>query len=123
MVQFADDPRTELERKAEQLKWVAFAETVGYGLLAFFWLIVKNDPATKVLGWFHGWITVSLIVMVVWIFPSINWRWYWVPLSLVPVIGGIVLFEKIRRDGAPKRVKPFPNPLEKFSSQYRRTRS
>jgi hypothetical protein len=61
--------------------------------------------------------------MVVWIFPSIEWRWYWVPLSLTPVIGGVLLFEKIRKDGAPRRVKPIPNPLAKFSSQYRRSQS
>ena len=100
---YPDDPRSELERKAAQLKWVALAETFGYGLLAFAWLVLKNDAATKVLGWFHGWITVVLIVMVVWIFPSVDWRWYWLPLSLAPVIGGILLFENIRRNGAPPR--------------------
>ncbi len=106
MVQFADDPRTELDRKAVQLKWVAMVETVSYCIALSCMFIVKIDGLTKITWWFHGWFTVALIVMVVWIFPSINWRWYWVPLSLAPVIGGILLFEKIRRDGAPPRTRP-----------------
>ena len=106
MVEYADDPRTELERKAIQLKWVAMAETIGYVLGFICWTVIRNDAATKVTFWFHGWITVSLIVMVVWIFLSIDWRWYWLPLSLLPVAGGVLLFEKIRRDGAPKRQRP-----------------
>ena len=120
MVEFADDPSSELERKAAQLKWVALAETIGYAVLAFAWLGIDNQPATKVLGWFHGWITVVLIVMVVWIFPSIDWRWYWIPLSLAPVIGGVLLFEKIRRDGAPQRIRPLRG-FARFSSPNRRS--
>ena len=109
MMQFADDPRTELDRKAAQLKWVAMAETIGYVLGFFCWKVVQNVALTKVTFWFHGWITVSLMVMVVWIYWSIDWRWYWIPLSLLPVLGGVLLFEKIRRDGAPPRSTPaFP---------------
>ncbi len=117
MVQFADDPRTELERKAEQLKWVALIETVGYCLGFVCWVIIRNDAATKVMFWFHGWITMVLIVMVVWIYKSIDWRWYWIPLSLAPIIGGILLFEKIRRDGAPPRTRPL---APRFNAQLGR---
>src|SRR6185312_7801090 len=107
MPQFADDPRTELDRKAEQLKWVALIETCGYGVLFFCFAIWQNVPATKVTGFFHGWIFIAYAVMVVWIFPSIEWAWWWPPVALLTgPIGGILLFEKIRRDGAPPRVTP-----------------
>ena len=79
---------------------------IGYVIGFFCWKVIDNAALTKVTFWFHGWITMSLIVMVVWIYASIDWRWYWIPLSLLPVLGGVLLFEKIRRDGAPPRSRP-----------------
>ena len=104
MPDFADDPKTELQRKAEQLQWVALFETVGYGVLFVCWAILHNDIAIKITGFFHGWIFVAFAVMVVWIWPSMRWRWYWIPLALLTgPIGGVLVFEKIRRDGVPTR--------------------
>jgi hypothetical protein len=102
MPDFADDPRTELERKAEQLRWVALIETVGYGVLFLFFVVLHNKTGTEITGFFHGWIFVAFAVMVVWIWPSMQWRWYWIPLALLTgPIGGILVYEKIRRDGVP----------------------
>lgn len=102
MPDFADDPKTELERKAEQLKWLALIETVSYVLLFGFWAVLDNLVGTKVMGFFHGWIVIAFAVMVVWIWPSMGWRWYWIPLALLTgPLGGILVHEKIRRDGVP----------------------
>ena len=106
MPDFADDPRTELERMGEQLKWVALIESIGYILLFFCWVVVPNDIGRLVIGFLHGWITIALAVMVVMIYPRIEWRWYWIPLALLPVAGGFLLYEKLRREGTPKRVTP-----------------
>ena len=111
MVEFADDPRSELDRKAGQLKWVALIETFGYVVLFLCFAVWQNDAATKVTGFFHGWIFIAYAVMVVWIFPSIEWAWWWIPVALFTgPIGGVLLFEKIRRDGAPPRVTPLRRP-------------
>ncbi len=111
MPDFADDPSSELERKATQLKWVALVETAGYVVLFVCFAIVHNTPATKVTGFFHGWIFIAYAVMVVWIFPSIEWQWWWIPVALFTgPIGGVLLFEKIRRHGAPPRVTPLRRP-------------
>ncbi len=102
MPDFADDTKTELERKAEQLKWVALVETAGYGVLFFCFAVWHNDIATKITGFFHGWIFVAYAVMVVWIWPSMRWRWYWIPIALLTgPVGGVLVYEKIRRDGVP----------------------
>jgi integral membrane protein len=102
MPEFADDTRSELERKAEQLKWVALIETASYVLLFLFWAVLQNDIGTKLMGFFHGWIFIAFAVMVIWIWPSMGWRWYWIPLALLTgPIGGILVYEKIRRDGVP----------------------
>jgi hypothetical protein len=107
MYEFADDDRTELDRKAGQLKWTALVETAGYFVLFYCFAIWKNVAATKMTGFFHGWIFIAYAVMVAWIYPSIEWKWWWIPLSLLTgPLGGILLFEKIRREGAPPRVTP-----------------
>lgn len=104
MPDFADDPKTELERKAEQLRWVAWIETATYSLLFFFWVIVPNMPTRMIMGFFHGWIFIAFGVMVVWIWRSMRWRWWWIPLALLTgPLGGVLVAEKIRRHGAPDR--------------------
>ena len=116
MPEFADDPRTELDRKAGQLKWVALVETFGYVVLFLCWKVWQNVPATRITGFFHGWIFIAYAVMVVWIFPSVEWAWWWIPVALLTgPIGGVLLFEKIRREGARPRVTPLS-----FSRQVRR---
>lgn len=105
MPDFADDPRSELERKAAQLRVVALCESIGYIALFVFWVVVPNDIARVFIGFVHGWLTIALAVMVVMIYPRIEWAWWWIPLSLLPIVGGFLLYEKLRR-GAPKRVTP-----------------
>src|SRR5689334_12721781 len=102
MTDFANDTKSELERKAEQLKWVALIETVTYVLLFFAFAVFRNHVATAVLGFFHGWVFIAFAVMVVWIWRSMEWAWWWVPLALLTgPIGGLCVYEKIRRDGVP----------------------
>jgi hypothetical protein len=102
MVEYADDPRTELERKAEQLKWAACIETISYVLLFVFWAILHNLIGTKVMGFFHGWIFLAFATMVVFIARPMHWSWKFVLVALVTgPIGGIVVYERIRRDGVP----------------------
>ena len=101
MPDFADDTKTELQRKAEQLQVVALIDTISYAILFVFWIVLANHTGKVLMGWFHGWITVAFAVMVVWIWPSMKWRWYWIALAAIPVAGGVLVYEKIRRDGAP----------------------
>ncbi|HEY3832065.1 MAG TPA: DUF3817 domain-containing protein [Acidimicrobiia bacterium] len=116
MPQYADDPRTELDRKAQQLRWTALVETVGYAGLFYCFVIWQNSAATKIFGFFHGWIFIAYAVMVCWIFPSIEWAWWWPVVALFTgPVGGIMLYEKIRRDGAPPRVTPLPWQKKKWA--------
>jgi integral membrane protein len=106
---FADDDKTELERKAEQLGYVALLETASYLILFVFWAVLRNDIFTKITGFFHGWIFIVFAVMVVWIWPSMKWRWWWIPLALLTgPVGGVLVYDKIRRDGVPpeRRMRP-----------------
>ena len=122
MPDFADDPKTELERKAEQLKWVALIETTTY-ILLFALEILDNVPATKITGFFHGWIFIVFAVMVVWIWPSMGWRWYWIPLALLTgPVGGILLYEKIRRDGVPANAAKYVDRIVVVRSRTLRLR-
>jgi hypothetical protein len=102
MVEYADDPRSELERKAQQLQWASVIETVSYVLLFFFWAIVHNAIGTKVMGFFHGWIFLAFAAMVIFIAKPMRWRWWFVAIALLTgPIGGIVVYERIRREGVP----------------------
>jgi integral membrane protein len=102
MVEYADDPRTELERKAEQLKWTAFIETISYLLLFLFWGILHNPIGTKVMGFFHGWIFLAFATMVVFIARPMHWTWKFVLVALFTgPVGALLVYERIRRDGVP----------------------
>ncbi len=79
MVEFADDEKSETQRRGEQLFWVATIETVTYLGLFYFWQIADSDVGTKLMGWFHGWVVMAFAVMVFWITPGIRWRW-WIPV-------------------------------------------
>ena len=81
MVEYADDPRSELERKAEQLKWVAALETVSYALLFLFWVVLDNLVGTKIMGFFHGWIFLAFAAMVVFIARPMRWSWTFVAVG------------------------------------------
>ena len=102
MVEYADDPRTELDRKAEQLKWAAFLETISYGLLFLFWGILHNTIGTKVMGFFHGWIFLAFAAMCIFIARPMRWTWKFVVIALATgPLGAILVYERIRREGAP----------------------
>src|SRR5258706_15555874 len=97
MVEYADDTRSELDRKADQLKWVAFLETVSYVLLFLFWAILHNLVGTKVMGFFHGWIFLAFAAMVVFIARPMRWRWTFVAVALLTgPIGSVLFFERLR---------------------------
>ena len=105
MVEYADDPRSELDRKAEQLKWVALIETVSYVLLFLFWAILRSDIGTKVMGFFHGWIFLAFATMVIFIARPMHWTWRFVAVALLTgPLGALLVYERIRRDGVPEPV-------------------
>jgi integral membrane protein len=103
MVEYADDPRSELDRKAEQLQWVAALETVSYVLLFLFWAILHNLVGTKIMGFFHGWIFLAFAAMVIFIAKDMRWRWTFVAVALLTgPIGSVLVYERIRREGVPR---------------------
>lgn len=103
MVEYADDPRSELDRKAQQLQWVAAIETVSYVLLFLFWAILHNLVGTKLMGFFHGWIFLAFAAMVIFIARPMHWRWTFVAVALLTgPIGSILVYERIRRVGVPR---------------------
>jgi hypothetical protein len=103
MVEYADDPRTELDRKAEQLKWCAALETISYVFLFLFWAILHNAIGIKVMGFFHGWIFLAFATMIVFIARPMHWTWKFVAVALLTgPIGALLVYERIRRDGVPQ---------------------
>ena len=103
---FPDDPRSELERKAAQLKGVALIETASYVALFLSFAVFDNVIATKLTGFVHGWVVIAFMVMVVWITPAMKWRlWFPVLVLVTGPFGGIIVHEKIRRHGAPDRTR------------------
>jgi nitrate/nitrite transporter NarK len=110
MVEYAGDPHTELDRKAEQLKWVAFLETLSYVLLFVFWAVLHNVIGTKIMGFFHGWIFLAFATMMIFIAKPMHWTWKFVAVGLLTgPIGALLVYERIRRDGAPQSA-PAPEP-------------
>jgi hypothetical protein len=98
MSDFAGDDKSELQRKGEQLFWIACLETITYALLFFFWQIVESDAGTTLMGWFHGWVVAAFAVMVVWITPAIRWRW-WFSVFVIATgpVGAAVAAARLRR--------------------------
>ena len=106
MVEYADDPRSELDRKAEQLQWVAAIETVSYALLFLFWAILDNIVGTRLMGFFHGWIFLAFAAMVIFIARPMRWTWKFVVVALATgPLGSILVYERIRREGVPQPAK------------------
>jgi uncharacterized protein DUF3817 len=94
---FADDPSSELERKARALKFVALFETVTYLLLAYFWLINQNDALKAIVGFFHGLVWMAFVAMTVLIRPDIGWSWgYTVLVVVTGPVGGILVWWRLR---------------------------
>jgi len=95
---FADDPSSELERKAKALSVMALVETASYLLLFYFWVVAPNDVVRKIVGFFHGLVWLAFVSMVVLIREGIGWTWAYTALVvLTGPIGGVLVFARIRR--------------------------
>jgi len=102
VVDFADDPGSELGRKTRALSWVCVTETVTYLVLFVFW-VTGNGAGTAVTGSIHGMIVLAFAVMVVMISRDMGWTWRYVALVvLTGPLGAILVFERIRRHGVPQ---------------------
>ena len=99
---FADDPTTELERKARALSWTAFAESVTYVILFTFWIIVPNTAGKAITGSVHGMVWLTFCSMAIMITPEMKWSWkYTISVIVLGPIGGIMVWSRIRREGVP----------------------
>lgn len=99
---FADDPTTELERKARALAWTAVTETCTYLVLFYFWIIDPNVAGKAITGSIHGIVWLAFCSMVVMITPEIGWSWkYSIAVIVLGPIGGVMVWERIRREGVP----------------------
>ena len=100
---YADDPTTELERKARALSWTALTESVTYCLLFYFWIISPNVAGKAIVGSIHGMIWLAFCSMVVMITKDIGWSWkYSIAVIVLGPIGGVMVWERIRREGVPE---------------------
>jgi len=99
---YADDPTTELERKARALSVIALTESVTYVILFTFWLIVPNTAGRAITGSVHGMIWLAFCAMVIMITPEMKWSWkYTIAVIVLGPIGGIMVWDRIRREGVP----------------------
>jgi hypothetical protein len=110
MPDFADDPSSELERKARALTVMALVETVSYVTLFWFWIVQPNDAVKAVVGFFHGLIWLAFAAMTVIITPAIGWSWLYTAVVIVTgPIGGVMVFTRLRRTPRAVLVRP-PSP-------------
>ena len=106
---FADEETTELERKARALSWVALTETVTYLVLFYFWIVDPNVAGKAITGSIHGMVWLSFVAMVVMITSDMGWSWkYSVAVIVLGPIGGIMVWERIRREGVPEHQRTRP---------------
>ena len=106
---FADDPTTELERKARALSWVALTETVTYLVLFYFWIISPNAAGKAITGSVHGMVWLTFVAMVVMITSDMGWSWkYSIAVIVLGPVGGIMVWERIRREGVPEHRRARP---------------
>jgi hypothetical protein len=102
---FADDTRTELERKAKALEVVALVETCSYLLLFYFWQIGKSDAGTAIVGSLHGMIWLAFCAMVIMITPALRWSWWYAAVVIVTgPIGAVMVWFRLRR-GVPEELR------------------
>lgn len=121
MPDFADDdsPTTELERKAKALSVVAITETITYCVLFYFWLIQPNDAGKAITGSIHGMIWLAFCAMVIMIAPEMKWTWTYVVVVIVTgPIGGLLVWERIRRHGVPD-TRPATTPSHQAPRELR----
>ncbi len=99
---FADDPTTELERKARALSVTAFVESVTYVILFTFWIVVPNTAGRAITGSVHGMVWLTFCAMTIMITPEMKWSWkYTIAVIVLGPIGGIMVWYRIRHDGVP----------------------
>lgn len=109
MPDFADDDATttELERKAKALSVVALTETVTYCVLFYFWIIQPNVAGKAITGSVHGMVWLAFCAMVIMIAKEMEWTWGYVALVIVTgPVGGLLVWERIRRHGVPDTRAP-----------------
>ena len=103
MPDFADDPTTELERKARALMWIALTESVTYCVLFYFWIVQPNVAGKAITGSIHGMVWLTFCAMVIMITKDIGWSWkYSIAVIVLGPIGGVMVWERIRREGVPE---------------------
>jgi integral membrane protein len=96
---FADDPSSEVARKARALRVVAVVETCTYLLLLFFWQGAHSDVGVAVVGFFHGLVWMAFVAMTVILARDIGWTWGYVVLVVVTgPVGGLLVYERLRRE-------------------------
>jgi hypothetical protein len=101
---FADDPVTEAERMAKELKVVALVETFTYLVLAYFWLVSPNVAGKAIAGSVHGIVWLAFVAMVVMLRPKVHWSWAYVVLVVVTgPIGGVLVFARLQTEGVPQQ--------------------
>lgn len=98
MVDFADSPTTEVERRLGPLKVVAVVESVTYLALLMFWLS-GNRVGTLLLGSMHGMVVCAFAGMLLLIFRSLGWSLGFAVFAILTgPIGALVVFERVRRE-------------------------
>lgn len=103
MPDFADDPTTELERKAKALKVVCIIETVSYLVLFTFW-VTGHPVGTKIFGAIHGQVFLLFAAMVIGMRKPMRWSLPFLAAALLTgPIGAVVVYEHFRRHGVPSR--------------------
>jgi len=102
MPDFADDPTSELERKAKALSVIALVETLTYLLLVYFWLIVPSTAGKAIVGSVHGMVWMAFCAMVLMITPPMRWSWWYSVVVIVTgPIGALMVWTRLRRHGVP----------------------
>jgi hypothetical protein len=98
VVDFADSPTTELERRLGPLKAVSVVETLTYVSLLYFWLS-GNRAGTLLLGSMHGMVVCAFAGMVLLIFRPLGWSlWFALLVIATGPIGAVVVYARVRRE-------------------------
>jgi hypothetical protein len=99
VVDFADSPTTELERRLGPLKVMSLVETCTYACLLVFWLS-GNRVGTLLVGSMHGMVVLAFAGMLLLIFRPLGWSLLFTVLAIVTgPIGALAVFERVRREG------------------------
>ncbi len=99
MVDFADSPTTELERRLGPLKAVSIVETLTYLSLLYFWLS-GNRAGTLLLGSMHGMVVCAFAGMLLMIFKQLAWSLRFTIFAIVTgPVGAQLVYARVRREG------------------------